>query len=181
MVQNKIKTAAVLWFTGLSGSGKTTIASEIFQELQKRGLRVEHLDGDSIREIFPNTGFSKEEREIHIKRAGFLASKLEKHDVFVIASLISPYRETRDFVRIMCKKFIEIYISTPLEVCEKRDIKGLYKKARKGEIKKFTGIDDPYEPPLKPEIAIDTSNENPKDSAGKIIKFLEKKKLICQK
>ena len=149
---------SVIWFTGLSGSGKSTLSEALYEKLQKKGLKVEHLDGDNIRDIFPKTGFSKEERNRHIKRVGFLASKLEQNGVIVIASFISPYRETRDFVRNLCNNFIEVHVSTPLEECEKRDVKGLYAKARNGEIKQFTGIDDPYETPENAEIIIDTTN-----------------------
>jgi adenylylsulfate kinase len=150
----------VLWFTGLSGSGKTTIALELLKRFQRQGLTVEHLDGDNIRDIFPQTGFTREDRDQHIKRAGFLASRLEKNGVSVIASFISPYTETRGFVRSICQRFIEVHISTPLAACEKRDVKGLYAKARRGEIKSFTGLDDPYEPPTKPELTIDTCNRS---------------------
>lgn len=147
----------VLWFTGLSGSGKSTIADKVHAEILARGLRAERLDGDSIRNLFPATGFTKADRDAHIKRVGFLASKLESNDVFVIASFVSPYAEARTFVRGLCKQFVEIHVSTPIEICEKRDVKGLYAKARRGEIKNFTGIDDPYEPPANAELTLDTS------------------------
>lgn len=160
----------VLWFTGLSGSGKSTISEAVYSKLENKGFKVEHLDGDSIRDIFPKTGFSKEERNRHIKRVGFLASKLEKNGVFVIASFISPYQETRDFVRNLCGNFIEVHVSTPLETCEKRDVKGLYAKARKGEITQFTGIDDPYEVPENPEIIIDTTNMTVVEAVNEVLK-----------
>jgi adenylylsulfate kinase len=160
----------ILWFTGLSGSGKSTLSEALYGKLKNKGLKVEHLDGDSIREIFPKTGFSKEERNRHIRRVGFLASKLEKNGVIVIASFISPYKETRDFVRNLCNNFIEVYVSTPLEECERRDIKGLYAKARKGEITQFTGIDDPYEVPENPEIEIDTTNMGVEEAVKMIMK-----------
>jgi adenylylsulfate kinase len=147
---------AVFWFTGLSGSGKSTLSKAFYEKLVDRGLKVEYLDGDSIRNIFPKTGYSKEERNTHIKRVGYLASKLEKNGVIVIASFISPYKESRYFIRNLCDNFIEVYISTPLEECERRDVKGLYAKARRGEIKQFTGIDDPYEKPENPEVEINT-------------------------
>lgn len=145
----------VLWFTGLSGSGKTTLARRVFEALEKRGMKVEYLDGDSIRHIFPKTGFTKEERDAHIRRVGHLAGSLEKHGVFVVASFVSPYAESRDFVRGLCRRFVEIHVATPLEVCEARDVKGLYAKARRGELKNFTGVDDPYEAPANPEITLD--------------------------
>ena len=146
----------VLWFTGLSGSGKSTIAQWVTGALRERGLRVEQLDGDSIRGIFPNTGFTREERDAHIRRVGFLASKLEQHGVFVVASFVSPYEESRQFVRGLCTSFVEVHVATPLDVCEARDVKGLYARARRGEINNFTGIDDPYEPPARPDVVVDT-------------------------
>lgn len=162
----------VLWFTGLSGSGKSTIAEELNRRMKNRSMRVEHLDGDNVREIFPKTGFSKEERDQHIKRIGFLASKLETNGVNVLATFISPYSETRNFVRGICKNFVEVYVATPFEECERRDVKGLYAKARRGEIKQFTGLDDPYEEPAKPEIVIDTSKMNLDEACDKIINHL---------
>ncbi len=148
---------AVLWFTGLSGSGKSTIADRVTEELQKRGYKAEHLDGDVIRDIFPQTGFTRPERDAHIRRVGYLASRLERHGVTVVASLISPYEESRRFVRGLCVNFVEIHVAAPLAECERRDVKGLYAKARRGEISGFTGIDDPYEAPVNPELVIDTS------------------------
>ena len=158
----------VLWLTGLSGSGKSTIADGVARELIGLGFKVERLDGDTIRDIFPNTGFSRAERDAHIKRVGYLASKLEKNGVFVVASFVSPYRESRDFVRSLCKNFVEVHVATPLAVCEQRDVKGLYAKARRGEIQNFTGIDDPYEPPLQAELVVDTANM-PIEKAGKLV------------
>lgn len=166
---------AVLWFTGLSGSGKSTISENIYSALTERGYRTEHLDGDAIREIFPKTGFSREERNAHVKRVGYIASRLQAHGVFVIGSFISPYREARQFVRDLCEDFVEIYVSTPLEVCEERDVKGLYKKARKGEITQFTGIDDPYEAPQDPELEIDTTNISPDEAVQRVLEYLEKR------
>jgi adenylylsulfate kinase len=162
----------VFWFTGLSASGKTTLGNALSDTLKAKGNRVEHLDGDIVRKMFPGTGFSREERDRHIKRVGYLAAMLEKHEVTVVASFISPYREARKFVRSQCSNFIEVYVSTPLEECEKRDPKGLYRKARKGEIKQFTGISDPYEPPENAEIEIDTTNITVKEAVGRILKYL---------
>jgi adenylylsulfate kinase len=147
---------AVLWFTGLSGSGKSTIAQRVLDVLRHDGQRVEQLDGDAIRDVFPQTGFSRAERDAHVRRVGYLASRLEHHGVVVVASLISPYAESRSFVRGLCSTFIEIHIATPLAECERRDVKGLYARARRGEIANFTGLDDPYEPPASPELVIDT-------------------------
>jgi len=162
----------VIWFTGLSGAGKTTLAEKLAAYLKTKGEKCELLDGDTVRNIFPQTGFTKKERDEHVKRMGFLASMLERNGITVIASFISPYRESRDFVRKMCRNFVEVYVSTSLEVCEKRDVKGLYKKARRGEIKSFTGIDDPYEAPLHPEITINTAGETVEESLGKLLNCL---------
>ena len=127
-------TACVVWLTGLPGSGKTTIAERVSQELRRRGHRVEVLDGDAMRRVFPQTGFSKVERDAHVTRAGYLASRLEFHGVIVVASFVSPYREARAAVRALCRTFVEVYVATPLEECERRDVKGMYAKARRGEI-----------------------------------------------
>lgn len=148
--------APVLWFTGLSGSGKSTIAVRVHEELLRRGVDVEYIDGDALREVFPNTGFTRAEREDHLRRTGYMASRLAAHGVTVVASLVSPYRASRDLIRTLCREFVEIYVATPLEECERRDVKGLYARARRGEIKNFTGIDDPYEPPEHPELTLDT-------------------------
>jgi len=164
----------VIWLTGLSASGKTTIGDALAENLKTLGHRVEHLDGDLVRKMFPGTGFTREERDRHIKRVGYLAAMLEKHDVFVVASFISPYREARAFVRSQCNNYIEVYISTPLEECEKRDPKGLYKKARAGEITNFTGIDDPYEPPENPEIEVDTTGITVNEAVERILEYLAK-------
>jgi adenylylsulfate kinase len=149
-------TGKVIWLTGLSGSGKTTIATAIAEELTRRSVPVEVLDGDALRGFMP-TGFSREEREAHARRVAFLASRLAHHGVTVVVALISPYRSSRAYARDLCKGFVEVYVATPLEVCEERDAKGLYKKARAGLIREFTGIDDPYEVPEAPELTIDTS------------------------
>lgn len=165
----------VLWFTGLSGSGKSTISEKVYAQLKEQGYEVEHLDGDAVREVFPTTGFSKKERDDHVKRVGFIASLLQKHGVFVVASFISPYQDARDFVRDMCEDFMEIHISTPLEVCEERDVKGLYEKARKGEIDNFTGISDPYEEPEDPELRIDTTDITPEQGVERVFEYLRNK------
>ncbi|NGP75913.1 adenylyl-sulfate kinase [Balneolaceae bacterium YR4-1] len=175
MSEEKKLKPAVLWFTGLSGSGKSTVSERVSPVLKERGYRVEHLDGDAIRDIFPKTGFSKEDRNAHIKRVGYLASRLQAHGVFVIGSFISPYKESRDFVRNLCEDFVEIYISTPLEECERRDVKGLYEKARDGEITQFTGIDDPYEAPENPELEIDTTDITVDEAVERVIQYLEER------
>jgi adenylylsulfate kinase len=164
---------SVLWFTGLSGSGKSTVADWVTAELRKRGFKTERLDGDSVRNIFPEIGFSRPERDAHVRRVGFLASKLEQHGVFVVASFVSPYEESRQFVRGLCRSFLEIHVATPLEVCEARDVKGLYAKARRGEIRNFTGIDDPYEPPGRPELVLDTSKMKVEEAGARVLELLK--------
>ncbi len=161
--------AAVLWFTGLSGSGKSTIAERVYAELERRGTEVEYIDGDALRAVFPNTGFTREQREEHLRRTGYMASRLEAHGIMVVASFVSPYRESRDFIRKLCRNFVEIYVSTPLAECERRDVKGLYTRARRGEILNFTGIDDPYEPPEHPELTLDTRGLSVDQSVAKVL------------
>ena len=163
----------VLWLTGLSGSGKSTLAEKLYDEFERLGEKVEQLDGDVLRGVFPNTGFSKEARDEHIRRVGFMASRLEHHGVVVIASFISPYRASRDFVRNLCDNFIEVYIKASLEECKRRDVKGLYKQALAGEIKSFTGIDDPYEEPLQPEIVVDTEHQSLEQSFRQVMDYLK--------
>lgn len=163
------KQGFVLWLTGLSGAGKTTIAEGLYQQLDAMGVGYERLDGDVLRGVFPNTGFSKEARDDHVRRVGFMASRLEHHGVVVIASFISPYRQARQFVRDLCEKFIEVHVKASVEECTRRDVKGLYKKALAGEIKEFTGIDDPYEEPENPEIVVDTVNQTVDESVAQIM------------
>jgi adenylylsulfate kinase len=162
----------VLWFTGLSGSGKSTIAEPVEAELRRQGVNVEYLDGDRVRSILPNTGFSKAERDEHIRRIGFLASLLEKHGVFVVASFVSPYAEARNFVRSLCRRFIEVHVATPLDECERRDVKGLYARARSGDISNFTGVSDPYEPPACPELSIDTTGLSVPEACDRVFSYL---------
>ena len=170
-VGRRVQAPAVIWFTGLSGSGKSTIAVWVAQALEREGHKVERLDGDTIRGIFPATGFTRPERDQHIRRVGYLASRLEKNGVFVVASLVSPYQDSRDFVRGLCDRFLEVYVATPLEECERRDVKGLYAKARRGEIANFTGIDDPYEPPSAPELTVDTSGLSVEQAGRQIMRL----------
>jgi 3'(2'),5'-bisphosphate nucleotidase len=167
-----IHTAPVLWFTGLSGSGKSTIARLVVERLRAQGAAVEYLDGDGIRNIFPATGFTRPERDAHIKRVGFLASRLAHHGVTVVASLVSPYADSRRFVRDLCGRFVEIYVDTPFEECERRDVKGLYARARRGEVQHFTGLDDPYEKPASPEITIETRGHTPEQGAAQVLDWL---------
>ena len=163
----------VLWMTGLSGSGKTTIADALCDQLGDSGIDYERLDGDVLRSVFSNTGFSREARDEHIRRVGFMASRLEYHGVPVVASFISPYRQTRQFVRDLCQNFVEVYVKASLDECKRRDVKGLYKKALAGEIKEFTGIDDPYEAPEHPEIIVDTEEQTVKASAKQIMDYIK--------
>jgi adenylyl-sulfate kinase len=163
-----------LWFTGLSGSGKTTLARGVEAILRERGMKVEVLDGDIIRQnLSKGLGFSKEDRDTNIKRIGFVCKLLTRNGVVAIGSAISPYREVRDFVRRDIGDFVLVYVKCALDVLIQRDVKGLYQKALSGEIPNFTGISDPYEEPLDPEIIVDTAVENPQESIGKIIAKLE--------
>lgn len=163
---------SVIWFTGLSGSGKSTVAKGVADALKAKGVKVEHLDGDTIRSIFPATGFTRPDRDAHIRRVGYLASRLEQNGVFVVASLVSPYEDSRRFVRSLCQHFVEVYVATPLEECEKRDVKGLYAKARAGQLQHFTGISDPYEPPTSPEVTLDTSKATLEQSVQQVMERL---------
>jgi len=168
----------VLWFTGLPSSGKTTLADSVYNELSKLSYVVERLSGSRIRHLIDHTGFSKNERDNHIKKVGFLASLLEKNNVIVVASFVSPYKEARDFVRNKCINFIEVLVDTPLEVCIQRDNDDLYKKAKAGALKKVTGFDDPYQKPENPELVIDTAQFSTDQSLDKIFKYLTKRKFI---
>lgn len=163
-----------LWFTGLPSSGKSTLARLLERQLRKWGVKVELLDGDVVRtHLSKGLGFSKEDRETNVKRIGFVCQLLTRNGVVAIASAVSPYRETRDYIRRVIGQFVEIYVKTSVEECEKRDVKGLYKKARAGEIQGFTGINDPYEEPLNAEIVCETAGETPEQSAEKILRRLE--------
>ncbi len=168
-----------IWFTGLSGAGKSTVAGILERRLRHLGARVEVLDGDVVRtNLSKGLGFSKEDRDTNIKRIGFVCQLLSRNGVIAIAAAISPYRETRDFVRSQVQHFIEVFARCPLDKLVERDVKGLYKKALAGEIKEFTGISDPYEEPLHPEVIIDTHLETPEQSADKIWAKLEALGLI---
>ena len=163
-----------LWFTGLSGAGKSTIATLVSQELLTRHVAVEVLDGDEIRTTLgKGLGFSKEDRDTNIKRIGYVAKLLTRHGVIVITAAISPYRQTRDAIRQDIPDFLEVYVRCPLAVCMDRDVKGLYQKALAGEIRHFTGIDDPYEEPLHPDLIVNTHFETPSQSAAKVLAMLE--------
>jgi adenylylsulfate kinase len=163
-----------LWFTGLPCSGKSTLAEIIAKELEQRGRGVEILDGDVVRtNLTKGLTFSKEDRDENIRRIGFVCGLLSKHGAIAISAAISPYRAVRDEVRSKIENFVEVFVDTPLELCIQRDVKGMYKKAIAGEMKNFTGISDPYEPPLHPELVIETQNEGPEQSAARILEKIE--------
>ena len=169
-----------LWFTGLSGSGKTTITNVLVKEMRKRGAKLEVLDGDIVRQnLSKGLGFSKEDRDTNIRRVAFVADLLSRNEVPVITAAISPYRELRDEAReLMGDRFIEVFVKASVEVCAERDVKGLYEKAFKGEIKEFTGVSDPHEPPLNPELTLDTEHDSAEEDAAKVLSLLEERQLI---
>ena len=170
-----------LWLTGLSGAGKTTIALALAEELTSRKVKVERLDGDVVRtSLTRDLGFSKEDRDKNIERVTFVAKLLSRNAVGVIAAFISPYQETREYVRQETTNFIEVYVHAPLEVCAERDVKGLYQKAFAGEIPNFTGVSDPYEEPINPEIIVNTHQETLQESVEIILNYLEQRDLIPQ-
>ena len=164
-----------LWFTGLSGAGKTTVSEILEKRLRDKNAKVEVLDGDVVRtNLSKGLGFSKEDRDTNIKRIGFVAELLSRNGVAVLTAAISPYRDVRNFVRDRIENFVEVYAYCPLETLVERDVKGLYKKALAGEIQNFTGVSDPYEPPDEAEIVFDSSKETPEESAEKIwIKLID--------
>lgn len=164
----------VVWLTGLSRSGKTEVAEILSQKMKRFGLKVQHLDGHNVRTIFTEAGFTKNEVNEHIKRVGYLASILEKQGIFVIASFLSPYEEARKFVRKLSNNFVEVFVSTPLEVCKSRDNSGLYERAIKGEIQNLPGINAPYEKPENPELVIDTNEYSFEEAAQQIFNYLNK-------
>jgi len=170
----------ILWFTGLSGAGKSTLATHLTPILKSKGCRVEVLDGDEVREnLSKGLGFSKEDRDTNIRRIGFVANMLARNGVASITAAISPYKEIRDEIRKRSQvPFIEVYVEAPLDVLEARDPKGLYKKARAGLIKNFTGISDPYEAPEAPEVVVHTGKESVEESAKKILAHLGGRELV---
>ena len=162
-----------IWFTGLSGAGKSTLANLIAEDLRARGMKVEILDGDVVRtHLSKGLGFSKEDRDTNIRRIGWVCEVLSRNGVVAIAAAISPYREVRDELRGKIQDFVEVYVEAPIEVLAERDVKGLYKKALAGEIKNFTGVSDPYEPPLNPEIVCNSAAETVEQSRAKILSRL---------
>lgn len=158
-----------LWLTGMSGAGKSTISDAIISRFREAGAKVELLDGDIVRtNLSQGLGFSREDRDINIRRIGFVADLLSRNGVIVVVAAISPYRETRDEVRSKIPNFLEVFVNCPIEVLAERDVKGLYKKALAGEVGNFTGISDPYEPPLNPEVVVRTDQETLDESVGKV-------------
>ncbi|AFY59324.1 adenylyl-sulfate kinase [Synechococcus sp. PCC 6312] len=176
---NRAISGGIIWLTGLSGSGKSTIATHLCKTLIQANLKVEILDGDQIRSwLSPGLGFSKADRDLNVQRVGMVANLLSRNGVLVIVAMISPYREIRNQLKATTHNFIEIFINAPLEVCEVRDIKGLYAQARAGNIQGFTGVSDPYEIPLEPDLICHTADETIAESVSKILQMLSKMNLI---
>ena len=176
---NNDQTGFVVWMTGLSGAGKTTIALILVDELKRRGVKVERLDGDVVRQsLTRDLGFSKEDRDKNIERVSFVAKLLSRNGVACICSFISPYQAVRDQVRAETTNFIEVFVDAPLEVVMQRDVKGLYDKAIAGEIPNFTGISDPFEAPLAPEIRVPTDQQTPQESAQMILDYLQERGFV---
>ncbi|MFW6134259.1 MAG: adenylyl-sulfate kinase [Elusimicrobiota bacterium] len=176
---NKKEQGFVLWFTGLPCSGKTTVADRVAEELKKKGRKTERLDGDIVRKsLTSDLGFSKQDRDENIKRITFVAKLLSRNGVATLVTFISPYRKKRNQARKETTNFIEVFVKCSVEECEKRDVKGMYKLARKGEIKDFTGISDPYEEPESPEIVLDTEKESVEQSAEKVLEYLQENGFI---
>jgi adenylylsulfate kinase len=164
------QTGFTLWFTGLPCSGKSAVADRVAAALKEKGLRVERLDGDIVRkDLTRDLGFSKNDRDENIRRVTFVAKLLSRNGVAVLTSFISPYRELRDRARQETTNFVEVYTKCPVDVCMKRDVKGMYQKALKGEIKEFTGVSDPYEEPLNPELVLESSRETLEESASRVL------------
>ena len=172
---------ACIWFTGLSGSGKSTTAEAVVPLLEARGRVVTVLDGDVVRtHLSKGLGFDREDRDTNVRRVGYVAAEVVRHGGLVVAALVSPYRQTRDEVREMVGegRFIEVFVDTPLSVVEERDVKGWYARARAGEVKEFTGVSDPYEPPESPELTLRTTDTTPSDNAQSVLEYLESRGLL---
>lgn len=170
-----MKKGFTIWLTGLPSSGKTTLACLLQKKIHDLGFQVEHLDGDEVRQkLAKDLGFSKEDRDENIRRIAYVAKLLTRVGAVAITSTISPYLSLREYAREEIGNFVEVYVHCPVEVCIKRDVKGLYKKALKGEISQFTGISDPYEPPLSPEVRVESGHDNPDDCVNAIVQKLEK-------
>jgi adenylyl-sulfate kinase len=171
-----------LWFTGLSGAGKSTLANLLVPELRRRGHRVEVLDGDEVRtNLSKGLGFSKEDRDTNIRRIGYVCKLLARNGVIAVSAAISPYREVRDEIRAQHDRFFEVYVKCPLDTLVERDVKGLYRKAIKGEISNFTGVSDPYEEPFNPDLVIESSRELPEQSVERLLQRLEQGNFIFGK
>jgi sulfate adenylyltransferase len=177
---------ACVWFTGLSGSGKSTTADALVTLLRERGREVTVLDGDVVRtHLSQGLGFSREDRDTNVRRVGYVAAEVIRHGGLAVAALVSPYRDTRAEVREMVAAaggaFVEVFVDTPLAVVEERDVKGWYARARSGEVREFTGLDDPYEPPLAPELTLQTTETTPQDNARIVLEYLEEHGLLARK
>jgi adenylyl-sulfate kinase len=168
-----------LWFTGMSGAGKSTLSERIVARLRQGGAKVEVLDGDVVRtNLSQGLGFSREDRDINIRRIGFVAQILSRNGVIAVVAAISPYRSTREEVKGRIPNFVEVFVDAPIEVLAERDVKGLYKKARSGEVGQFTGVSDPYEPPLSPDVVVRSDSESIEESVDKVWRELERRGLI---
>jgi adenylylsulfate kinase len=164
-----------IWLTGLSSAGKTTIAAAVCEGLRERGCKAEWLDGDVVRQhLCRGLGFTKADRDENIRRIGFVAELLTRNGIVTVVSAISPYRAARDEVRRRIGHFLEVYVNAPIEVCEVRDLKGIYRRARAGEISHVTGIDDPYEPPFAPDVECRTDRETPAESAASVLRVVDR-------
>jgi adenylylsulfate kinase len=172
--------ARTIWLTGLSGSGKSTVARLVAAELRARGSRVEVLDGDVVRRLLcADLGFTREDRETNVRRIAFVADLLSRNGVTAIAAVISPYRDARERVRgVLGERFVEVYVRASVEVCARRDVKGLYRRAFAGELPRFTGVSDPYEEPRDPEIVLDTETQTPEQSAATVLAFLDERGML---
>ena len=173
---------ACIWFTGLSGSGKSTTAEALVPLLREHGREVTVLDGDVVRtHLSKGLGFSREDRDTNVRRVGYVAAEVVRHGGLAVAALVSPYRATRDEVRRMVgpERFVEVYVDTPLAVVEARDVKGWYARARAGEVTEFTGVDDPYEPPLDPELTLRTQDTTPHANARLVVAYLEERGILA--
>lgn len=181
MTASDARKGACLWFTGLSGSGKTTTAERVVELLEQRGCVVTVLDGDVVRtHLSRGLGFSREDRDENVRRVGFVASEVVRHGGICVCALVSPYRAARDEVRAMMPggSFIEIFVDTPLEVCAERDVKGLYAATDRGEVPQMTGIADPYEPPLSPELRLETVGRTVDENAAEVIAYMERQGML---